>query len=170
MTASDRTGIAGRHLDLKSAGAGLLTQVLALNRAEEQATSPLDAAALAALVAAADLAVTWADAGQAEAFILGFRPGATYASPNYRWFCDRLDDFLYIDRVVVAAAARGRGLARGLYRLAAASAGDAALVCEVNLDPPNPGSDAFHAALGFAEMGRGSPAAGKTVRYLVRRP
>jgi predicted GNAT superfamily acetyltransferase len=39
----------------------------------------------------------------------------------------------------------------------------------VNSAPPNPESDAFHAALGFTEVGAGSPdGGGKRVRYLAR--
>ena len=43
------------------------------------------------------------------------------------------------------------------------------VVCEVNRDPPNPASDAFHAAQGFTEMGQAAIHQGsKTVRYLAR--
>jgi hypothetical protein len=66
--------------------------------------------------------------------------------------------------------AQGQGLARALYaRFAtwATAQGHDHLACEVNLG--NPGSDAFHDRLGFAEMGRGEPRPGKAVRYLVRR-
>jgi uncharacterized protein len=43
------------------------------------------------------------------------------------------------------------------------------VVCEVNISPPNPASDAFHAALGFAEVGSASVyGESKTVRYLSR--
>jgi predicted GNAT superfamily acetyltransferase len=43
------------------------------------------------------------------------------------------------------------------------------LVCEVNSNPPNPASDAFHAALGFAEVGSASILDdSKIVRYLQR--
>ena len=42
------------------------------------------------------------------------------------------------------------------------------VVCEVNRDPPNPASDAFHAAQGFTEMGQAAIHQGsKTVRYLA---
>jgi predicted GNAT superfamily acetyltransferase len=67
--------------------------------------------------------------------------------------------------------ARGRGYARRLYDDLfdrAGEAGHAIVGCEVNSDPPNPASDAFHAALGFAEVGRAKIPNGKTVRYLLR--
>jgi predicted GNAT superfamily acetyltransferase len=51
----------------------------------------------------------------------------------------------------------------------ASGAGHDRVVCEVNLAPPNPASDAFHAALGFAEVGTVVIEGGaKTVRYLSR--
>ena len=41
------------------------------------------------------------------------------------------------------------------------------VVCEVNTIPPNPASDAFHAALGFVAVGTASVHGGsRTVRYL----
>jgi predicted GNAT superfamily acetyltransferase len=80
--------------------------------------------------------------------------------------------FVYVDRVVVAPAVRGRGYARLLYADLfdrAGRAGHDIVVCEVNSDPPNPASDAFHAAQGFAEVGRAAIHQGsKTVRYLAR--
>ena len=43
------------------------------------------------------------------------------------------------------------------------------VTCEVNAEPPNPASDAFHAALGFAEVGDAVIHGGKkAVRYYVR--
>lgn len=160
-----------REIDLKTAGAEIRADVVRLNAAVEEKTSVLDAAGLDRLLAASVFAPTILDeTGQVLAFLLGFAPGADYSSPNYLWFCGRLARFAYVDRVVVAEAARGRGLARRLYdRFAAfATARDLGpLTCEVNSDPPNPGSDAFHAALGFTVMGEGSPAPGKVVRYLV---
>ena len=67
---------------------------------------------------------------------------------------------------------RKRGLARQLYEdlfRRAAAAGHGLVVCEVNSEPPNPASDAFHAAFGFAEVGHAAIQGGaKTVRYLAR--
>lgn len=74
--------------------------------------------------------------------------------------------------MIVSPAARGRGLAAALYLDAAEAArrlGLAALVAEVNLDPPNPASLAFHVKAGFRTVGEARlDDRGKTVRYLRR--
>ena len=53
--------------------------------------------------------------GALEAFIMTFDQDANYDSPNFLWFRERYQRFVYVDRVVVAGAARGRGHARRLY-------------------------------------------------------
>jgi hypothetical protein len=110
--------------------------------------------------------------GAAEAFIIALDQDADYGSPNFRWFRDRYPRFVYVDRVVVAAEARGRGHARRLYEdlfEQARRAGHTIVTCEVNADPPNPASDAFHAALGFAEVGDAVIHGGKkSVRYWAK--
>lgn len=106
-----------------------------------------------------------------DAFLVALADRAPAIAPNYRWFAARLERFVYVDRVVVALAARHRGLGRLLYGdlvAAAAQSGFERICCEVNIVPPNPASDAFHAALGFTEIGRAFlPDRGKTVRYLT---
>lgn len=110
--------------------------------------------------------------GALEAFILTFDQDAGYDSPNFLWFRERYASFVYVDRVAVAAAARGRGHARRLYADLfehAVAAGHRLVTCEVNAEPPNPASDAFHAALGFAEVGTAVIHGGaKSVRYYAR--
>jgi len=154
--------------DLRGAPEALLAAVLELNGAHAEMTSELDAARLAEMLEAAFLARATSDG---TAFLIAFDETAAYDSPNFLWFRDRIDRFVYVDRVVVAAAARGQGLARRFYAevcAAASASGRERVVCEVNIMPPNPVSDAFHAALGFAETGRGVLAPGKIVRYLER--
>ena len=92
---------------------------------------------------------------QLGAFLIGLRPGTRYQSVNYRWFCDRYDDFAYVDRIAVAAAGRRLGLASNLYDdfAAAMPASVTVMTCEVNLLPPNEGSMIFHTRLGFREVG-----------------
>lgn len=110
--------------------------------------------------------------GALEAFIMTFDQNARYDSPNFLWFRERYPRFVYVDRVVVAAQARGRGHARRLYEDLfgeVTRAGHSIVTCEVNAEPPNPASDAFHAALGFGEVGEAAIHGGqKTVRYYLR--
>jgi predicted GNAT superfamily acetyltransferase len=107
----------------------------------------------------------------AKAFVLAFAQSDAYDGGHFLWFRSRLDKFLYIDRVVVAGEHRRRGLGRLLYAEVfkrAVQLGHSRVVCEVNLEPPNPVSDQFHAALGFKEIGRAVVDNGaKTVRYLA---
>lgn len=89
-------------------------------------------------------------------FLLALGPGVPYASPNYRWFCERFGGFLYIDRVVVSAERQQGGVGAALYADLVAFAreqGVSRLVCEVDVEPFNAASDAFHVRQGFAEVG-----------------
>lgn len=150
-----------------SSNPSLADALLALNNANAQELSWLDAARMKHLVGEA-FAVR--RIGQVEAFVLALDHTADYDSPNFRWFCDRYARFVYVDRIVVSASARGRGYARGLYEeifWLAIKAGHDRLFCEVNMIPPNPGSDAFHGSLGFSEIGQ-ADVDSRTVRYLSR--
>jgi uncharacterized protein len=156
LTAKDLTGPDGAAL-------------LALNNAHAVELSWLEPERLAHLVVEAFLARR---VGVADALLLTFDQAADYDSPNFLWFRERYASFVYVDRVVVADGARGRGLARRLYDdlfAAAKAAGHVRIVCEVNSDPPNPASDRFHAALGFVPVGKAAIHGGKkTVTYLER--
>ena len=152
-----------------AASTALTSALLALNNAHAEALSWLAPERLRRLVAAAFLARR---IGDAEALLLAFDQDADYDSPNFLWFRARYRRFVYVDRIVVAADARGRGHARRLYLDLfehAGRAGHDRVVCEVNSKPPNPASDAFHAGLGFTEVGVGALDGGrKTVSYLAR--
>ncbi len=111
------------------------------------------------------------EARRTVGFLVALDPETDYASPNFRWFQARYPRFRYVDRVVVAEAARGRGVGRALYEdlVRRAPAGATLIACEVNLRPPNPGSLRFHRGLGFREVGRQSTDGGaKEVALLVR--
>jgi predicted GNAT superfamily acetyltransferase len=143
--------------------------LLALNNAHARELSWLEPEQLEHLVSEALLARR---IGELDAFLLAFDQDARYDSPNFLWFRARCPRFVYVDRIVVASSARGRGCARRLYDDLfehAVRIGHDRVVCEVNQQPPNPASDAFHAALGFVEVGIASVYNGKrTVRYLSR--
>ena len=143
----------------------LFGDLLALNNAHARELSWLTPERLAELV---DMAFAARQIAPARALLLAFDQRAAYDSANFLWLRDRFERFVYIDRVVVSVAARGRGLARRLYADLAAearTAGHVRLVCEINADPPNPASDAFHERLGFTTLGRATLSGGKVVRY-----
>ena len=142
---------------IRDAAANDFPTILELNAASVHFLSPLDAAKLQQLHAQAAYHRVVEVQGRVAAFLLAFREGAHYDSPNYLWFTQHYPTFLYIDRVVVNHAARGLGLGIQLYDdiLAfAAHAGVARLTCEFDLDPPNPVSAKFHWRYAFREVGR----------------
>ena len=102
-----------------------------------------------------------------RAALIAFDQDSAYSGTHFAWFRARYPRFVYVDRIVVAPEARGQGFARALYEELFAAAGDRPVAAEVNSVPPNPASDAFHAAMGFVPVGEAAQG-GKTVRYLVR--
>jgi len=142
--------------------------ILALNLESEALMSPMDGARLAQLSAMAAYLRVLEDARGVGAFLLAFREGAAYDSPNYRWFEDRSQRFLYVDRIAVAGDRQGRGLGPALY----ANLFDFALahavprvVCEYYSEPLNEPSRRFHERAGFREIGSQRLPNGKTVSY-----
>ena len=144
--------------------------ILALNDEAVQYTGAMDAARLEMLAGwACYLRVIERD-GRIVAFLMGFREGSGYDSPNYIWFNKRFDKFHYVDRVVVAPEFRGQRLADRLYddfETTARANGSPRVVCEVNVEPPNLSSLRFHERRGFSEIGR-QPHGAKTVAMLER--
>jgi predicted GNAT superfamily acetyltransferase len=145
-------------------------RLLLLNNSHAKETSELDDERLAALLGMAFYA-RGVDRG-ATAFLVAFDHNAAYKNQNFEWFKARRQPFVYIDRVVVAETARGRGIAKALYDdlfAEAKLAGHERVVCEVNIDPPNPASEAFHSAMGFTAVGQAAIHNGtKTVRYFEK--
>lgn len=111
--------------------------------------------------------------GQPVGVAMTLAPGIDHDSMNYQWFDSRMDDFLYLDRIMVSDVARGKGAGKALYedifRIAAARSGTRAVTCEVNLKPFNGGSLRFHASLGFTAVGEQDTEGGKKAVCLLRR-
>lgn len=111
--------------------------------------------------------------GALVGFVIAMTPGAAYESENYRWFEARGVAHVYVDRIVIAESERGRGLGPVLYEAVFAEArrlGHPEVTCEVNLEPPNPGSLAFHARLGFAQIGTQATKGGSVTVALMAAP
>jgi len=160
-------------LNLRDAQPVDLSAILALNEASVRFLSPLTSARLEALHRSAAYHKVVDIEGEIAAFLLAFREGAPYDSPNYLWFVERYPRFLYIDRVVVAPMHRGGGFGAMLYDdIAAFAARNGApwLACEFDIEPPNPVSMRFHERMGFGEVGTQTIGDGKKrVSLQVRR-
>ena len=131
-------------------------RILELNLESEEMLSPMDAARLRQLAAQAAYHRVVGAGDDVVAFLLAFREGVAYDSPNYLWFSQRYPRFLYVDRVVVAGTHQGRGLGAQLYRDLFGFARDEGVdtvACEFYMQPPNEASRRFHAGFGFREVG-----------------
>jgi hypothetical protein len=155
---------------IRDAEPGDYEALVVLNNAAVPAVNALTVADFADFAGQADLFRVIGPLGDPQAVLIALRPGRAYDSLNYRWFERTYDSFLYVDRVVVSETQRGRGLGAILYADFAEAGrrlGVPRLACEVNLDPPNPGSIRFHERLGFLPVGT-QEAGGKQVQLMAR--
>jgi uncharacterized protein len=135
-----------------------LGRILELNEANVPEVGSVDTDRMEFIVAESPIALAAVASDDVIGFCLVLASDSPYDSVNYRWFTERYDRFMYLDRVAVDASARGRGVGRALYtevdRQMVAIDGADHLALEVNVDPPNAVSLAFHARLGFSEVGQ----------------
>jgi uncharacterized protein len=144
--------------------------VLSLNANAVDVTGPLDTDRLARIRAMTVRADVVEVDGWIAAFALVLPPDAGYDSANFAWFQEHYGrEFLYLDRVVVSEANRRSGIGGMIYDAAEADAAAyGRLTCEVNAEPPNDASLAFHAHRGFIETGRLAHDSGKVTAMLVK--
>jgi predicted GNAT superfamily acetyltransferase len=113
------------------------------------------------------------DAGSALGFVMAMDPGQDYDSENYVFFESRFSNHLYIDRIVLTEGARGLGVGSELYERVfqrAREDGRERVTCEVNLEPPNPGSLRFHRRWGFEDVDTQPTKGGHVVVQLLQAP
>jgi predicted GNAT superfamily acetyltransferase len=129
--------------------------VLALNNTQVPHVNALTRDEFAKIVALSAHFTVAEDPQGLLGFVLCIPSGTAYWSGNYKWFAERYDRFLYLDRVVVSPRLRRGGVGRALYDdLHRAQRGAwPCIALEVNLRPPNPTSIAFHRALGYTAVG-----------------
>jgi predicted GNAT superfamily acetyltransferase len=142
-------------LVVRPAEPGDHSAVLALNNASTPHVNALSREQFVWLAANADYFRVAEWRGEIAGFVMAIRNGTEYWSANYAWFASRFEQFVYLDRVVVAPTARRTGVGRALYADLEVFANGAwpRITLEVNVRPPNPGSIAFHEALGFRRVG-----------------
>ncbi|MGB3627315.1 MAG: GNAT family N-acetyltransferase [Henriciella sp.] len=108
-------------------------------------------------------------------FINLVEPGEmAYPSDNLRWLErwmaeGNTPDMIYVDRIAIGKNARNQGLGVQLYSCVFDQFAHRCMVsCEINSDPPNPGSRRFHERLGFWPVGGQRYRPGYAVQFFVR--
>ena len=96
-------------------------------------------------------------------FLIALMPDKDYHSENYRWFNNKYNSFIYIDRIVISEEYQRRGYGKLFYsELHHFSKGRVSkLACEVNTRPINQQSIKFHDRFGFYEVGTQETESGK---------
>lgn len=139
--------------------------IVHLNQNALEGVGPLDNESLSLLVKMADQALVVVAGGAIAGFVITLPPGAEYDSSRYRWFEDKLvDNYVYLDRIVVSGKHRREGVASRLYEEVE---GDLPIALEVY--DTNDVSLAFHESRGFEEVGA-LTSDGTTNLMLVREP
>ena len=145
--------------------------ILRINEENVSVLAPMDEAGLRRFGDMAECFLLAELDGEAAGFLIALREGcAAYESENYRWFSRHYPQFLYIDRIVIDAPYRGKGVGRVLYNEVFARARESSVpfvTAEVDTVPYNAESLAFHAAMGFHEVGTQSVRGGSVTVSLL---
>ena len=104
-------------------------------------------------------------------FCLLFNEGSSYDSPNYKYFNNKYDKFIYVDRVVVASDFTAKGGGTLMYQdvFNFAKKNKLTVCCEVNEEPVNEVSLKFHKKLDFIKVDE-KVYAKKKVAFLEKPP
>ena len=139
--------------------------IVHLNQNALEGVGPLDNESLSLLVKMSDQALVVDHEGDIAGFVITLPPGTEYDSSRYRWFEDKLvDNYVYLDRIVVSGKHRRLGVASRLYEEVE---GELPIALEVY--ESNDVSLAFHESRGFEEVGALTDN-GTTNLMLVREP
>lgn len=146
--------------------------VLRLNEESVHHLAPMDADEYHWFLGRA--ACAWAAdvAGELAGFVLVLEPGVPYESRNYQWFSERHESFLYLDRVAIDEPYRRRGVGTAIYDAVEelADQTERPVLLEVNIQPANEPSLAFHRSRGYVEVGTLAHPGDKVVALLARQP
>jgi len=147
-----------------------LPEMVSLNEAAAPAVNSVQAAFFRQMARRSECFLTVRLGGGLGGFLLLLPAGVDYDSLNYRYFASHYDRFAYVDRIVVNPDFRRQGIGNGLYAALMERSMDVPrITCEVNVEPPNPGSLAFHAELGFRVVAEQETEGGaKRVALMVR--
>lgn len=134
------------------------SSILRINRESVPNVSELDADEFSLLLDLCEYSKVVEVDGEIAGYIFALGKGMDYDGEEYNWFRSQSsEDFLYIDQIAIDREWQGRGCGKILYadlENYAVRSRRPTLVCEVNCEPLNQVSMAFHERLGFKELSR----------------
>lgn len=158
-------------IELRDAQSDDYREILQLNTEAVPNVNLIDADKLRELheQAAALVVAQEKSSGRIAGFLLVITDGADYDSLNYQYFSANYSSFAYVDRIVVSPDHQRKGIGKLFYKYLFDLAADRPTTCEVNVEPPNEQSMAFHGQLGFTSVEEQATEGGtKRVALLVR--
>jgi predicted GNAT superfamily acetyltransferase len=153
-------------ITMRPAGHQDFERIVAINEAGQPGVSALAIADLAAIRIGAPLFEIAEFGRELVGYIIAYLDTNVYDGEEFNWFKQHYARFLYVDQIAVARSARRAGIGAQIYQLLEQRAGEqglTSLTCEVNLEPPNPASLAFHSRQRFVEVGTLATSDGRTV-------
>ena len=132
-----------------------LNQILELNQKALPAVSSVNLKEMQHFLKIVDYFKTLKINNKVAGFLIAITPGKDYNSVNYRWFENKYESFMYIDRIVVAPTYQGHGFGTAFYNDLSNFSKNIIprITCEVNINPPNKESMLFHTKYGFKQVG-----------------
>ena len=124
-----------------------LNQILELNQKALPAVSNVNLKEMQHFLKIVDYFKTLKVNNKVAGFLIALTPGKDYNSVNYKWFENKYESFMYIDRIVVAPTYQGHGFGTAFYNDLSNFSKNIIprITCEVNINPPNKKSMLFHA-------------------------
>ena len=107
--------------------------------------------------------------GEIIGFLNALLPSKDYNSEHYKWFNDRYESFIYVDRIIINKSYQNQGYGTVFYDDLINSIENKPLdiACEINTKPYNNQSIRFHKKYGFKEVGRKDINIDKSVIYIL---
>jgi hypothetical protein len=140
-----------------------LSHILKLNQAALPAVSSTNIENMQHFLRIVDYFRTLKVGKNIAGFLIALTPDKDYHSLNYKWFEQKYNSFMYVDRVVIDRPFQDKGYGTAFYNnLSAFTKGKSPrITCEVNIRPPNEGSMIFHNKYGFKPVGTQTTEGGK---------
>ena len=158
-------------MKIRSANPTDASQIAELNEVFVSVTSQMDAERFLELFDLCSYCLVVDVGERLQGFVIAMRNAVPYDNRNYQWFEKRVRNMVYVDRIVLAADARGQGLGHQLYDALSTMAladGCKVMTVEMDIEPPNKHSLRFHTKRGFVEQGQRELDGGKRVSMQCR--